>query len=332
MSSSSPLFSIVMPTRNRAHLLPHALRSALEQEFDDYEIVVVANDCHDRTREIVSEMRNDKVRYYETHRLLTMPDNYDFAWTRPVGKYVTYLPDDDALTPSTLRLLAEQALDGDPPLVSWEDAPYYYPDWHDPLMRNLLLISYPGDTLVEKRPERAVSATVRPIRVRVELAAPEDLQLRRRSCCPRSLARQARSDLLPGRARLRFRLDRHARLPGYPRRPPAVQRARGSRTTALARTLASARPGASFSTSSAATTSSRARQLTCPQRSTSWQQHSLRVSSALQDAGRRSGADRPDPLLDRGCQAASRPRVPGSAPRSGPLLSWAARRRRVGLI
>ena len=38
-----PFFSIVMPTRNRANLLKYALRSALQQTFQDYEVVVSDN-------------------------------------------------------------------------------------------------------------------------------------------------------------------------------------------------------------------------------------------------------------------------------------------------
>ena len=34
-----PFFSIVMPTREKVHLLQHALRSALSQTFEAYEIV-----------------------------------------------------------------------------------------------------------------------------------------------------------------------------------------------------------------------------------------------------------------------------------------------------
>src|SRR6266496_755541 len=120
MASGSPLFSIVIPTRNRALLLPYALRSALEQDFDDYEVVIVANDCRDRTRDVVRDMRDERVRYYETDRLLTMPDNFDFAWTKARGRYVTYLPDDDALVPSALKTVAEHGLDGGPAVVSWQ--------------------------------------------------------------------------------------------------------------------------------------------------------------------------------------------------------------------
>ena len=83
-----PRFSILIPTRNRGHLLPRALKSALNQTYDDYEIVVMANNPHDNTREVVRELGGDRVRYYETDRLLPMPDNWELAWTKATGDYV----------------------------------------------------------------------------------------------------------------------------------------------------------------------------------------------------------------------------------------------------
>src|SRR6266508_2323819 len=149
MGTDRPLFSIVIPTRNRGHLLRHALRSALEQKFDDYEIVVVANDCRDDTRDVVRSVDNRRLRYFETDHLLTMPENWEYAWTKANGKYITYLPDDDALVPTALRLLADRALGGAPPVISWEDATYYYPSWHDPNTQNTMVLFYHGERLIE---------------------------------------------------------------------------------------------------------------------------------------------------------------------------------------
>jgi FkbM family methyltransferase len=149
---TAPLFSIVIPTRNRAALLRHALRSALEQQFDDFEVVVGANNCTDETSDAVAEIGDDRVQYFETGAALTMPDNWELAWTKARGRYVIYLPDDDALVPSALRTIAENGLDDSPPVISWEDAPYYYPDWHDPRLQNQLLLFHFGNQLVEEVP------------------------------------------------------------------------------------------------------------------------------------------------------------------------------------
>ncbi|MBV9893959.1 MAG: FkbM family methyltransferase, partial [Chloroflexi bacterium] len=60
-----------------------------------------------------------------------------------------YLPDDDALVPGALGTLATVALDGAPKVVSWEDAPYYYPNWNQPRLRNVALLFYFGQPVLE---------------------------------------------------------------------------------------------------------------------------------------------------------------------------------------
>jgi hypothetical protein len=150
----TPHFSIVIPTRNRGHLLPYALRSALAQDYGDYEIVVVANNCQDNTREVVKSFDDRRIVYYETDRTLPMPENWDYAWTKATGEYVIYLPDDDALVPSALSQIAEKALHGTPRVISWEDAIYCYPGWDAFRMQNALLLFNFGSTVVEDVPAK----------------------------------------------------------------------------------------------------------------------------------------------------------------------------------
>jgi glycosyltransferase involved in cell wall biosynthesis len=153
--SNSPLFSIVIPTHNRAHLISNALRSALNQQFDDYEIVIVANACKDNTREVVESMATKRVKYFETEKLLSLVDNWEFGWTKSLGQYVIYLSDDDALVPTALQCIADKALYDNPPIVSWYYSNYYYPkysrDSRDGL-QNVLIIHYSNDKLIEDVP------------------------------------------------------------------------------------------------------------------------------------------------------------------------------------
>src|SRR5689334_12432649 len=132
---NKPLFSIVMPTRNRAHLLRWALQSALQQDFHDFEVVVVDNDSSDNTEEVVKELGDERVSYVRSHKALSMPDNWEFAWSHATGEYVLYLCDDDALLPNTLSFLAPHLQDN-PPVISWDGAVYYWPDWLEAERRN----------------------------------------------------------------------------------------------------------------------------------------------------------------------------------------------------
>lgn len=140
-----PRFSIVMPTRNRAAILPWAVQSALAQDHDDFEVVVSNNDSSDDTREQVAKLDHPRLRYVETDRTLPMPDSWEFAIGHARGDWVGILCDDDALAPHCLSRLAahldELAEAGRPvEMAYWPRFHYTFPDWHDAELRNSLVL------------------------------------------------------------------------------------------------------------------------------------------------------------------------------------------------
>lgn len=91
------LFSIIIPTYNRAHTLPETLRSVFDQEFDDYEVIVVDDGSTDGTREIVAALGNDKLRYYyKENEERSIARNY--GADRAEGRYLLFLDSDDRIT------------------------------------------------------------------------------------------------------------------------------------------------------------------------------------------------------------------------------------------
>jgi len=134
------LFSIVMPTRNRARLLRQSLQSARWQTFDDYEIVVSDNNSVDETEQVVRECGDARVRYVRTGRDLSMRDSWEFAITQARGEFVTVLPDDDAVSPGLLAKAAGVLRTRDTDLVQWTGATYFDSSWLDPAQRNTLLV------------------------------------------------------------------------------------------------------------------------------------------------------------------------------------------------
>jgi glycosyltransferase involved in cell wall biosynthesis len=136
-----PFFSVVIPTRNRAHLLRYALQSALDQEFDDYEIIVSDNCSEDNTVQIVSEAAKADIRYVRPDRPLSMPDHWNFALNQTRGKYVTYLCDDDALAPTALQRVRDTIQDNNSKLVVVGTAIYYGDNWFNIENRNSLQTS-----------------------------------------------------------------------------------------------------------------------------------------------------------------------------------------------
>ena len=60
----SPFFSIIIPSFNRARYLSAAINSILNQEFNDWECIVVDDGSTDNTQEVISSFTDSRVRYY----------------------------------------------------------------------------------------------------------------------------------------------------------------------------------------------------------------------------------------------------------------------------
>jgi glycosyltransferase involved in cell wall biosynthesis len=105
------LISIVIPTRERAAVLRHALASCLRIADDDIEIVVSDNASQDDTAEVVASTGDARVRYVRTPQRRSMRENFEFAVGQTRGDYVFIMGDDDALIPNQfpyMRALLEE--------------------------------------------------------------------------------------------------------------------------------------------------------------------------------------------------------------------------------
>ena len=143
-----PRFSIVIPTRNRAHLLAHALESALRQTAGDFEIVVSDNASTDGTEAVATKVASPRVRYVRTGQSLSMPDSWEFALAQARGEYVTYLCDDDAIGPGTLATVERVLARTGAKVVMWGGATYYHETWPEAERRNTVVVpTFTGRTL-----------------------------------------------------------------------------------------------------------------------------------------------------------------------------------------
>jgi glycosyltransferase involved in cell wall biosynthesis len=146
----NPLFSIIMPTRNRANLLLHSLQSALEQTTNNYEVIVSDNNCTPETRQVVDQFASSRVRYVRSDRTLAMADSWEFALSHAKGEYVTILSDDDAVSPTLLERLNDLLDAEDVKLISWIRYLYVMADWYVEAERNKLFLG-PVSGRTEKR-------------------------------------------------------------------------------------------------------------------------------------------------------------------------------------
>jgi glycosyltransferase involved in cell wall biosynthesis len=105
--------SIVIPTFNRRGLLQEAVESALKQDADDYEIVVLDDASPDDTWEYLESLEHPRLRTIRQRERAGMAANWSRAVNEARAPFVHILQDDDLVKPTLVsRCLC--ALDENP--------------------------------------------------------------------------------------------------------------------------------------------------------------------------------------------------------------------------
>jgi glycosyltransferase involved in cell wall biosynthesis len=103
MVENSPKVSIIIPTYNRAHLLVRAIRSVLNQTFQDFELIVVDDASIDNTQEIVKAFGEGRIKYikHKENKGGSAARNTGIKLSK--GIYIAFLDDDDEWLPTKLE-------------------------------------------------------------------------------------------------------------------------------------------------------------------------------------------------------------------------------------
>jgi glycosyltransferase involved in cell wall biosynthesis len=121
-------FSIVIPARDRARTLPYTLRTCLEQEFGDFEIIVSDNCSTDMTREVVAGIADKRIHYVRSQTPLSMCDSWEFAIRQAGGEFIIVAGADDGLLLHALAEIDRLLRILDTRILHWQAACYNWPD------------------------------------------------------------------------------------------------------------------------------------------------------------------------------------------------------------
>lgn len=106
-NSTSPFFSICVPTYQRCPLLQQAVKSILDQNDNSFEIVISDNGSNDGTAQWVTSLNDPRITFtrYDSNQGPTV--NVLNTLSHASGRFVMFLSDDDLLEPGTLQRLQD---------------------------------------------------------------------------------------------------------------------------------------------------------------------------------------------------------------------------------
>ena len=102
-----PFFSICIPCYNHGAYIGQTIESVLNQDFDDFEIVVADNASPDNSREVVRSFGDPRIRLLENRYNIGFAPNLQQVTRHARGRFFNLLSSDDLMNPGTLSTYAE---------------------------------------------------------------------------------------------------------------------------------------------------------------------------------------------------------------------------------
>jgi len=121
-NTNAPLVSIVLPTYNRAVVLPHAIASVLAQTYERLELIIVDDNSPDNTRAVVNSFNDSRIRYVKNDPNLKLPRALNRGFSLARGELLTWTSDDNLLCPDAIEKMVA--------LISKNPCDFVYADYY----------------------------------------------------------------------------------------------------------------------------------------------------------------------------------------------------------
>ena len=105
---SKPKLSVIMPAYNHEKYVGEAIKSVLNQSFEDFEFIIINDGSTDSTAEIINEYKDKRIKYYYQDNS-DAPSTLNRGLFLAKGKYISILNSDDIYHVDRLLILFETA-------------------------------------------------------------------------------------------------------------------------------------------------------------------------------------------------------------------------------
>ncbi|MDF2188769.1 glycosyltransferase family A protein [Paraflavitalea sp. CAU 1676] len=123
----SPKLTVVIPTIQRPDTLYWTIKTVIEQQYENFAVIVSDNFSNDNTLEVVNSFSDPRITYINPGMRLSMSRHWEFALEHVHEGFVTILGDDDGLIPGALAtaasLLSKHAVEA----IGWRFGNYNWP-------------------------------------------------------------------------------------------------------------------------------------------------------------------------------------------------------------
>src|ERR1043166_412558 len=102
-----PFFSVCIPCFNHADYVGKTIRSVLEQDFADFEIVIADNASTDDSRAVIKSFGDPRIRLIENRYNIGFAPNLQRVTQYARGRYINLVSSDDLMNAGALRAYAD---------------------------------------------------------------------------------------------------------------------------------------------------------------------------------------------------------------------------------
>ncbi len=93
--SSKPLISIVFPTYTRAKFLPQSINSVINQDYQNWELLIIDNNSTDDTDLVVEKYGDSRVKLYKINNEGLIGKSRNLGIKHSKGEWIAFLDSDD---------------------------------------------------------------------------------------------------------------------------------------------------------------------------------------------------------------------------------------------